>query len=170
MEKKKLKNSLIRDLCDNGLINTTDHSVDVKHAYKVYNFRREVLKAGDVILEKRAELVKAAGIEDAEKYDERKAELKKKVNRTEDEQKELDEMEVMFTRFRELYDQLLADETELDIKAIPYEEYHKLANENKETPFFRVLPDGQRVKSSVDFFFAFRDDLENILWVAPVED
>lgn len=160
MEKVKLQNSLIKALVENGLPNTTDHSVDPKYAYWVYNFRREVLGAYDVIFEKRAELVRSVGIEKPKEFDVRIAELAKKTSRTEEEQKELEAMDAQIHRFMDLFDQLLQDESELNVRPIPYEEYHKLAAENKNTRYGSV---------ECDFFTKFRDDLENILWVAPDE-
>lgn len=165
----KLKNSIIKALIENGLQNTTDHSVDCKHAYKVYNFIHEVVGANKVLEEKRQELVKTAGIDNAKEFDERRRLLSAKTNRTAEEQKELEEMEAKFKRFADLFAELMNDETELNVKTIPYEEYHKLANENRATPVVRMV-DGEPKTISVDIFTAFRDELKDVLWAAPVEN
>lgn len=165
----KLKNSVIKALVENGLQNTTDHSVDCKHAYKVYKFRHEILNAAKDIDSKRQGLVESAGIEEPKKFDERRRLLSAKTNRTAEEQKELEEMEAKFKRFADLFAELMNDETELNVKAIPYEEYHKLANENRATPVTRMV-DGEPKTISVDIFTAFRDELKDVLWAAPVEN
>ena len=165
----KLKNSVIKALVENGLQNTTDHSVDCKHAYKVYNFRHEILAAAKDIDSKRQGLVGSAGIEEPKKFDERRRLLAAKTNRTAEEQKELEEMEAKFNRFADLFAELMNDETELNVKTIPYEEYHKLANENRATPVSRMV-DGEPKTISVDIFTAFRDELKDVLWAAPVEN
>lgn len=166
----KIKNQIIKNLVENGLEQTTDHTLDYKHAYKVYNFRHEVLKASKTIDEKRQELVKAAGIEDAQKFDERRKELNAKKELTKAEQKELDEMNEKMVKFSDLYSELLKDESDLNVKTIPFEEYHKLANENKQTAVQIPGRDGKPQTIFVDFFMAFRDILKDILWAAPEDD
>lgn len=170
METPKLKNSVIYDMAQNGLANITDHSVDPKHAYKVYTFRHEGLKAAKEIDTKRAELVKEAGIDDGAKFYARRLELTQKPERTEEEQKELDALNEKAARFGELLALLLAEETELKVKTIPYEEYHKLSGENAHTPVVRPLPDGTTATGEIDFFMAFREDLRGVLWAPPVDN
>ena len=165
----KLKNQIIQNLISNGIANTTDHSVDPKHAYKVYTFRHEVLKAGKTIDDKRQELVKPAGIEDGQKFDERRKELEALASMNEAEQKEYDEMLAKLKRFSELYGELMNDETEINVKTIPYEEFHKLANENKQVPVQIPGQDGKPQTILVDFYMAFREDLKDVLWAVPEE-
>jgi len=169
MEKPKLKNSVILALVEHGLENTTDHSVDCGNAYKVYKFVHEIRKANEEILDERAGLVKAAGIDDPQKFDERRAELKAKPKLTEAERRELAEMDEKLDRFTKTFDELLDNETELDVKTIPFEQYHKLAAENKSTPATRMV-DGKPMTLNFDIFTIFREDLENILWVAPIDN
>ena len=169
MDKPKLKNSVIVALVERGLENTTDHSVDCGHAYKVYKFVHEVLKANKEIMDERAGLVKAAGIDDPQKFDERRAELKAKPNLTEAEKKELAGMDEKIDRFSKTFEELLNNETELDVKTIPFEQYHKLANENKSTPATRMV-DGKPMTLNFDIFTMFRADLENVLWLAPIDN
>ena len=172
----KLKNQLIKALSESGLENTTDHELSAANAYKVIRFRDEVAKAYKEMEDKRQKLVKDAGIEDGQKFDERRMELEGKEKRTEAEQKELDEMTGKLNKFGELYNELLNDESELNIKTIPFEEYHALAKENKQTPI--QIPTGEKDKdgrpkmrqATIDFFTVFRKDLKDILWVEPAEE
>ena len=160
----KLKNSIIKSLVENGLESTTDHEISAAHAYKVFKFRDEVAKAYKEMDDKRQKLVKESGIEDGAKFDERKKELDGK-ERTEAEQKELDEMNAKLNKFAELYNELLNDESDLNVKTIPFEEYHALAKENMRTPV-RLGKD----PLYIDFFTVFRPALKGILWEEPAEE
>jgi len=165
----KLKNSVIKALIENGLQNTTDHSVDCKHAYKVYNFIHEVVGANKVLDEKRVELLKTAGIENAKEFDARRKALSETLKRTKKEQEELEAMDAKIKRFFELFAELMNDESELNVKTIPYEEFHKLAAENRATPAVRIIK-GEPKTVNIDIFTAFRDDLKGILWSEPEEE
>lgn len=159
----KLKNSLIKSLSESGLENTTDHELSAAHAYKVFRFRDEVAKAYKDIEEKRVKLVKDTVGEDYEE---------KRKNATEEEKKELDDK---LTKFAELYNELMNDESELNIKTIPFEEYHLLARENRNTPV--QVPTGETEngrpkmrQATIDFFTVFRPALKDVLWVEPKEE
>ena len=160
----KLKNQLIKALSESGLENTTDHELSAANAYKVIRFRDEVAKAYKDIEEKRVKLVKENLGEDFEE--------KSKTA----EGKEKEELDKKLVRFSQLYNELMNDETELNIKTIPFEEYHALAKENKQTPI--QIPTGEKDKDGrpkmrqgyLDFFTVFRKDLKDILWVEPAEE
>lgn len=165
----KIKNSLIQALVENGLEKTTDHSVDPKYAYPVYCFRHEVLAAYSVLEKKRVELLKEAGIPYDPTFDARRNELLRSSVLTDEQRAELDGMNAKVQRFCEMFDQLLDDEVELNVRPIPYEEYHKLAGENKRVTVNIAAQNGGRAHFDVDFFFMFRDELKDILWIAPEE-
>lgn len=158
----KLKNNIIVSLMNMGISATTEHDVPVKDAYKAYAFRHAVEKAHKDLEDKRQGLVKSAGIEDGQKFDERMKELrklKKENNLSEEEQKEFAEMEEKLNKFNDLYTELLNDESEIgNIKVMSYESYHALAKENR----------GQEGKP--DIFSIVAGELEGILWEAPKED
>ena len=155
----KLKNSTITALIQLGIQATTEHDVPVKYAYKSYAFRHAVEKAGKAIDEKRQGLIKTAGIEDGQKFDERIKELRKLDKPTEKEKKELAEMTEKLNKFNELYNELLKDESEIgNIKVMSYESYHALAKENR----------GKENKP--DIFSIMQGELEGVLWEAPKEE
>jgi hypothetical protein len=158
----KLKNNIIISLVNLGISDTTEHDVPVKDAYKAYAFRHAIEKANKDLEDKRQGLVKSAGIEDGQKFDERMKELrklKKENDLSEDEQKEFAEMEEKLNKFNELYNELLADESEIgNIKVMAYESYHALAKENR----------GKEGKP--DIFSLMAGELEGVLWEAPKED
>jgi len=160
----KVKNYIIKNLVENGLESTTDHEISAAHAYKVFKFRDEVAKAYKEMEDKRTKLVKDAGIEDGQKFDERRKELEGK-ERTKEEQKEYDDILAKLNKFGELYNELLNDESDLNIKTIPFEEYHALAKENMRTPV-RLGKD----PLYIDFFTVFRSALKGILWEEPKEE
>ena len=155
----KLKNNIIISLMNMGISATTEHDVPVKDAYKAYAFRHAIEKANKDLEDKRQGLVKSAGIEDGQKFDERMKELRKKGELTEEEKKELAEMERKLKKFNDLYNELLNDESEIgSIKVMSYESYHALAKENRSK-------DGKP-----DIFSLLAGELEGVLWEAPKED
>ena len=155
----KIKNTVIVSLINLGISETTEHDVPVKDAYKAYAFRHAIEKSHKEFEEKRQGLVKSAGIEDGQKFDERMKELRKLDKPTEKEKKELAEMQERLNKFQELYTELLNDESEIgDIKVMAYESYHALAKENR----------GKEGKP--DIFSIMQSELEGKLWEAPKED
>lgn len=154
----KLKNYIIKNLVDNGLENTTDHDLSAAHAYKVFKFRDEVAKANKEMDEKRVKLVKDI-IGDGGEFEKKREELTKLTERTKEQQKELDDLNGKLNKFNELYVELMNDESELNVKTIPFEEYHLLARENRKTPIGK--------EATIDFFTVFRSVLKGILWEEP---
>ena len=173
----KIKNSLIQAMVNRGLANTTNHDIPVKDAYKAFRFKAGVEKAYEGLEEKRKGLAKEAGIEDAETFDARKAELEAMPSRDEKQQKELDEMTGKFEKFQELWKELMDDETEVEgIKTMSFESFHALSRENRQTNV--LMATGEKGKDGrpktvtvpVDFFQTFIGELEGILWKAPEEE
>lgn len=156
----KLKNNIIKSLVENGLDNTTDHDLSAAHAYKVFKFKDEVAKAYKEIEDKRQKLVKDVLGEDFET----------KRKETKEGTKEYEELNEKFQKFIGLYNELMNDETELNIKTIPFEEYHLLSRENKQTAFQTLDADGKSVQRFIDFFSVFRSVLKDVLWVEPAEE
>lgn len=155
----KLKNTVIVSLINLGISATTEHDVPVKDAYKAYAFRHAIEKSHKEFEDKRQGLVKSAGIEDGQKFDERMKELRKLDKPTEKEKKELAEMTEKLNKFNELYTELLNDESEVgNIKVMSYESYHALAKENR----------GK--EGNPDIFSIMQGELEGVLWEAPKED
>lgn len=155
----KIKNSLIVSLYNAGIMNTTAHEVPVKDAYKAFRFKDAIEKDKKSLDEKHAGLVKDAGIEDGQKFDERIKELRAIKELSEEQKKELDGMTEKLKKFNDLYIELMNDESELEgVKTMPYESYHILAKENKD------------VNKNIDIFTVFAGELENVLWEAPKEE
>lgn len=173
----KIKNSLILALSTNGIANTTNHEVPAKDAYKAFKFKNGIAKATEEIEKKREGLVKEAGIEDAKKFEDRRRELEAVASPTEEQKQELADLNAQFDKFRELWDELLKDETDVEgVKTMSFESYHALSRENRQT---RVQvasgekdSEGNPKMTTVlfDLFQVFMGELENILWKAPDDE
>ena len=151
-----MKKQTLIVLANAGIQSMTNHSLDTAQAYKVVKFRKAFNAALDAIAEDQKALLKEAGIEDSVAFNQEMDELRK-ANRTPEQDAKLKEMEAKVKRYNEMNLELLKEEVTLDCKALPYEEWHKLQNENKEV--------GDK---KVDLLSGYVEDvLEGVLWVAP---
>ncbi len=153
-----MKKQTIIMLANAGVQSITNHTLDAAQAYKVVKFRKAFNAALEAISEDEKGLLKEAGIEDAPSFNKELDELRK-ANRTPEQEDKYKEMTEKVKRYNELHAEMLQEEVTLDCKALPYEEWHKLQNENKEV--------GDK---KVDLLSGFVEDmLEGILWTAPEE-
>ena len=83
-------------------------------------------------------------------------ELAAKNQRTEAEEQEFKEMIAKNEKFNGLFDKLLEDYIDIEPKVMPYEEWRKLQEENKELKFGKF-----------EMLAQFETTLEGILWKAP---
>ena len=144
-----MKNINIINLLNNNILAITANDLDAAQAYKVLKFKRAVKKADDDITEAEKALIKEVGIEDPEAFDKERAELRKSGDNPE----RLAELDKQGSRFFELRGNLYNEDVKLDVKAIPYEQFHILQKENENIK-------GRPLNS-------FEELLENVLWVAP---
>lgn len=149
----KLKNSTIIALCNAGILNTTEHDVPVKDAYKAFRFRKSLQKILDDLLEREKDLRRTAGI-DPNNPD----------AATEEQNK----------RFEELRNEFLKEEVEIDTKTMSYESYHILSKENRQVSiqFPITTKEGKQTTKTI-FMDPYRDCedlLEGVLWEAPEEE
>lgn len=141
-----MKNIDIINLANGGILAITANDLDAAHAYKVIKFKKAVKKAFESIVESEKEILKEAGIEDAQAFDKERKELVKSGSNPE----RLGEMDKQFSRVLELRSNLYKEDVELDCKVIPFEQFHALQRENK---------DLKRKPLNV-----FEDILEGVLW------
>ena len=158
-----MKKSEILALVQCGVLNATQHSVSSTHAYKVFKLKSVVRKAFEAILEQEKELAKECGIENAEDFDRRRNELFRNKEKTKEEINELEGMNEKFAKFAQMRNELYNEEESgiNSIKTMPFEEWRKLQDENKdvETSFGKV-----------DVFSgAVEELLFGVLWKAPEE-
>lgn len=154
-----MKKQTIIMLANAGVQSITNHTLDASQAYKVVKFRKAFNAALDSISEDEKGLLKEAGIEDAPSFNKELDELRK-ANRTPEQEDKYKEMTEKVKRYNELHAEMFQEEVTLDCKALPYEEWHKLQNENKEV--------GDK---KIDLLAGWVEDmLEGVLWEAPKEE
>lgn len=157
-----MKKSDILALVNAGALNATQHELSSAHSYKVFKFKSLLRKELAAIQEADGELLKECGIEDANLFDARLAELRKLEAPTKEEKKELDEMTEKLAKYLEQQKELYNEEVTLDVKPIPYDEWAKLQNENKAVNF---------LGNTKDVFSGYVEELLfGVLWKAPEED
>lgn len=139
---------------------TTNHSLPNASAYKVFKFRKVLGNILNTISESEKSLLKEVGIEDATKFDERLSTLRVLEKPSKKESKELEDMQAQLEKYSGLRDQLYSEEADLSsVKAMNYDDWRKLQNENKE-----VEVNG--VKKDV-FSGKVEELLEGVLWTEP---
>lgn len=155
-----MKNSDVVYLVNSGVQLTTGHSLSNASAYKAFKFRKVLSSILNSVSEGEKGLLTEVGIEDASKFDERLAVLRTTEKPTEEEVKELETMQAQLEKYSGLRDQLYNEEADLSsVKAMNYDDWRKLQNENKE-----VEVNG--VKKDV-FSGKVEELLEGVLWAAP---
>jgi vacuolar-type H+-ATPase subunit I/STV1 len=152
-----MKNSDVVYLVNSGVQLTTGHSLSNASAYKAFKFRKVISSVLNSVSEGEKGLLTEVGIEDASKFDERLAVLRATEKPTEEEVKELETMQAQLEKYSGLRDQLYSEEADLSsVKAMNYDDWRKLQNENKE-----VEVNG--VKKDV-FSGKVEELLEGVLW------
>lgn len=155
-----MKNSDVVYLVNSGVQLTTGHSLSNASAYKAFKFRKVISSILNSVSEGEKGLLTEVGIDDASKFDERLAVLRATDKPTEEEVKELETMQAQLEKYSGLRDQLYSEEADLSsVKAMNYDDWRKLQNENKE-----VEVNG--VKKDV-FSGKVEELLEGVLWAAP---
>ena len=148
-----MKNADIVTLVNGGIQNITALTLPSSQAYKVYKFKRAIDAAYNAIVDSHKDILKQAGIEDLQEFQKRYKELSDIKERTSEEQAELDSLVKKDENAGKLVQELYRDTTNLDVKAMPYEDWHNLQAENKDIKILTHL----------------EHTLEGVLWLAPEE-
>ena len=148
-----MKNVDIVSLVNGGIQNITALTLPAAQAYKVYKFKRAIEAAYNAIVDAQKDILKQAGIEDLQEFQKRHKELSELKERTSEEQAELDSLVKKDEDASKLMQELYGDTTNLDVKAMPYEDWHNLQAENKDVKLLTYL----------------EPMLEGVLWTAPEE-
>lgn len=161
-EKKEKKGNVmfgdIKAMFEGGMMGISSRTLDLAHAYKVVSFKTKLKNAYHEFNDRKEQLAKEVGIEDGNLFAKRLNELTAKNQRTEAEEQEFKEMIVKNDKFDGLFGKLLEDYIDIEPKVMPYEEWRKLQEENKELKFNRF-----------ELLAQFENTLEGILWAAPAE-
>lgn len=149
-------------LANLGVTNITNHDLEPANAYKVVKFRKAINSNFESISKEVEAIRKDVGIEDGKAFDDELLELRAVRNRSEEQAKRLDEMEATLKRFSDLLEELNNEDVDLGIKAMPYDVWHKLQDENKD----KELGGTKR-----DLLSGYVEDiLEGVLWAAPADN
>ena len=148
-----MKNADIVTLVNGGIQNITALTLPAAQSYKVYKFKRAIEAAYNAIVASHKDILKQAGIEDLQEFQKRYKELSDIKERTSEEQAELDSLVKKDKDAGKLVQELYGDTTNLDVKAMPYEDWHNLQAENKDVKLLTYL----------------EPMLEGVLWTAPEE-
>ena len=149
----------IRVMFENGMMGLSSRTLDLAHAYKAVSFKTKLKNAYQELNDRREQLTKEVGIEDGNAFAQRLNALAANNNRTEAEEAELKEMVEKNEKFNGLFNQLMNDSYYMEPKVMPFEEWRKLQEENKELKLgnFEMLVQCETI-------------LEGILWKAPEEE
>ena len=162
-----------------GLQDITTHDVPVEHSYKVFKFKAKFNALLKAYNDSRAAIVKEVGIEDEERFGKELEALEKAAKPTDKEVARLAEMKGQRARLNKMTAELLNEEVSFDgIKAMPYEAWKALQDENKATDKRPEMLSGiiTVVKDiREDGAMQLRTEdvealLEGILWNAPTEE
>lgn len=157
-----MKRSDVVTLVNAGALNATQHTLSSAHSYKVFKFKSLLRKELASLQEAEMELLKECGIEDGAFFDERLTALRKLEAPDDEEKKELADMTEKLQKYIEQRNELHNENVTLDVKTIPYGEWVKLQNENKE-----VEINGMKH----DVFSGYVEELLfGVLWTAPEEE
>lgn len=148
-----MKNADIVTLVNGGIQNITALTLPAAQSYKVYKFKRAIEAAYNAIVDAQKDILKQAGIENLQEFQKRYKELSDIKERTSEEQAELDGLVKKDENAGKLVQELYGDTTNLDVKAMPYEDWHNLQAENKDIKLLTYL----------------EPMLEGVLWTAPEE-
>ena len=148
-----MKNADIVALMNGGIQNITSVTLPSSQAYKVYKFKRAIEAAYNSIVDSQKGILKQVGIEDLQEFQKRYKELSDIKERTSEEQAELDSLVKKDENAGKLVQELYGDTTSLDVKPMPYEDWHNLQAENKDVKLLTYL----------------EPMLEGVLWTAPEE-
>lgn len=152
-----MKNSIILDLVGTGFLLTTTNTMSPASAYKILKARKEISKASEAIEERRKDLLKECNLD----TDEAQEQLKK-LDANELSAEEKVDVQDRVERFRKMYNECLDEDVKLDVKAVPYEQWHAFLKENA-----KITPQGN---TEVPFRLGNLEwELENVLWETPEE-
>lgn len=141
---KTITKNDVMNLMMSGVMSVTVHTLSPEHSYNVYLFKKRIRTAFQDLQDSEREILGMLGVKDIQAL------------HLED--------DATIKRYNEMCQKLHAETISMDdVKALPYDEWRKLQDENKATPVhFR----GKDI--TVDVFSGYVEEcLENILWVAP---
>ena len=156
-----MKNKDIITLANCGVLSITAHDIPAAHAYKVLKFKKAVKAAMQAFQDSERAIFSDCGVTDTDGFNRRLNELRNK-ELTKEEKAELSGMEKTISEIHGLQGELKNEDVAIDVKAMPYDVWHDLQNENKAVNIFGKTVDV--LSGDVE------EILEGILWVDPEEE
>lgn len=164
-----------------GIQNITTHKVSVDHSYKVVKFKQEFNKKMKAYDESHKAILEEVGITDEQEFNKKLAALKENKSRTEEQEKEFQNLTEQQKRLNGMSNNLLKEKVEFSgVKTLPYKEWKAMQDENspadgdKKTEMLSgVVVVISEIKEDGTIKFETEDVeslLEGILWRAPEEE
>lgn len=157
-------------MVNNGMMDITAHTLDAAHAYKVVKFKNILRDINRGVEESEKSFHKELAIDDAfiNRINELiKLESEGTINKKDKE--ELAKLRDTDKRFGEMRNAMLDEEANLsDVKIMPYEEWKKLQDENKDKKLYYRNRKGE-ITDTRELLMVFENELEGVLWKAPEE-
>lgn len=161
-----------------GIQNITTHKVSVDHSYKVVKFKQEFIKKMKAYEESHKAILEEVSITDEQEFNKKLAALKENKARTEEQEKEFQNLTEQQKRLNGMTNNLLQEKVEFNgVKALPYKEWKVLQDENspadgknKNEMLSGVVVVISEVKEDGTIMVETEDVdslLEGILWNAP---
>lgn len=164
-----------------GIQNITTHKVSVDHSYKVVKFKQVFNKLMKAYDESHKAILEEVGITDEQEFNKNLAALKENKARTEEQEKEFQNLTEQQKRLNGMSNNLLQEKVEFSgVKALPYNEWKAMQDENspadgdkKNEMLSGVVVVISEIKEDGTIKFETEDVeslLEGILWNAPEEE
>lgn len=143
---KTITKNDVLNLMMSGVMSVTVHTLSPEYSYSVFLFKKKIRAAFQDLQESERDILGTLGIKDIQELQ--------------------SESEATIGTYKEMCQRLYAETVPMDyIKALPYDEWRKLQDENKA---ISVQFRGKNI--TVDIFSGYLEEiLENILWEAPTE-
>lgn len=159
-----MKNNDIRILELAGVLTASVHDLSPEHAYKVSKLKIAIKNAMKNINEQEKDLLTEAGIDSEKDIDKTTGIIQPKTKDGKLEQEKLDKFEMLKKAQME-------DDTPINVKKIPYQEWLKLYNENKNKEVSRNI-NGKVYTKGIDIFgtIEVEEILAGVLFDYPVDE
>lgn len=164
-----------------GIQNITTHKVSVDHSYKVVKFKQVFNKLMKAYDESHKAILEEVGITDEQEFNKKLAALKENKSRTEEQEKEFQNLTEQQKRLNGMSNNLLQEKVEFNgVKALPYKEWKAMQDENspadgdkKNEMLSGVVVVISEIKEDGTIMFETEDVeslLEGVLWNAPEDE
>lgn len=155
-----MNNKQLVSLVSGGVTFITAHELSPKEGYVIFKFKKTVKALYTKYLNDESAILQECGITNAKAFNTRLNEISSNPNRTEDEQKEYEQMLEQSNNYNNLRGELLLENVVLEgIEPLNYTSWFRLQNENKAVNY--------RGRELDVLSGEIEEALEGILWTCP---